>query len=243
MTTNEQEINELKRAICKLAEDNFNIAGKGLLLSQVGERLVYALPNFRKILGGRKLADFISKELAGSIHLLTSPENHIVKVILPGSVNIEGPIQQFLPEKDNQLNRTNTFRYSRAFWAAFTHPLSKGCYRVIKLNPVNFEDVEGKPTSEQEKMVIPASLIVPGSSEMSTVARDKQILDNITKWFELSEISPEAVSIRHEKTQENSRTDGHKSQTVLEALLSSLSDSDLKRIQMPLDIVAKLNSL
>ena len=71
----DDSLGSFKKFITELANITYNRDGKGLLLSQVGDIISKKHPEFRNVLGSRKLVGFIEEELAGVVKILTSPEN------------------------------------------------------------------------------------------------------------------------------------------------------------------------
>jgi hypothetical protein len=79
---------------------------------------------------------------------------------------------------------------------------------------------------------VDASLIVSDNA-LDENARVQRVMDNIATWRQQADLAPEAIATR-------SKTDERASGTLLDALLASLSEADQQRLQLPLDIVAKL---
>jgi len=240
----EGPLNALKAFIKELATVTYSQENKGLLLSRVGELIAKQHPELRKVLEGRKLVEFIEKELADSVNILTSAENNIVKVILPTSVNIRGDVSQFFPKRNATGISGNKLRYNRAFWAAFSHPIANDSTRLLGFDPqVHFEDIEGDVPPTTHKKVITQDLVIDETKEPDPVKRVQRINEIISNWLQTNAVNVGLVEAKTEKCLTSTSVIGPHKGSLLEVLLGALGDDDLKRIQMPLDVVAKLHRL
>lgn len=234
-------LGSLKKLITELANTSYSRDGKGLLLSQVGDIVSKKYPEFRNVLGSRKLVGFIEAELAGVVQILTSPENHIVKVILPEHVEVNDNVMSFFPQRGATSTSVRYPRYNRAFWAAFSHPLAKGFTRLVELEPVvRYEDIEGEAAVSSLKKVVPPDLIIDQAIEPDPAKRTQRINEIIINWLQANNVSQNIVEVKVETELASARIPGSNKGSLLEVLLAALDDADLKRIQMPLDVVAKL---
>lgn len=238
----DEQLSTLKAFITELANTTYSRAQKGLLLSRVGEIIAKQRPELRNVLGSRKLVGFIEEELTDSVHILTSPENHIVKVILPASVTVNENVMQFFPQRDATSSLVSKPRYNRAFWAAFSQPLAKGYTRLVGLVPqVHYEDIEGDAPAATIKKVVPRELIIDKATEPDMAKRNQRVNEIISDWLHTNAVSINIVEEKAENELASARMSGSNKRSQLEVLLAALDDTDLKRIQMPLDIVAKLH--
>lgn len=234
-------LDSLKKFIIELADTTYSKNGKGLLLSQVGDLISKKRPELRNVLGSRKLVGFIEAELAGSVQILTSPENHIVKVILPAHVDVRDNVISFLPQRGAASISVRYPRYNRAFWAAFSHPLAKGLTRLVDLEPVvRYEDIAGEAVVSSLKKVVSPELIIDQAAEPDLAKRTQRINEIINDWLKTNNVSLDIVEAKDETGLASASISGSNKGSLLEVLLAALDDADLKRIQMPLDVVAKL---
>lgn len=236
-------LDSLKKFITELANTAYSQERKGMLLSRVGEIIAKEHPELRGALGGRKLVEFIETELDGAVSIHTSPENRIVKIILPASVTVDGDVMNFIPVRTGTSSSAGSApRYNRAFWAAFSHPLASGFTRLVGFEPqVHFEDIKGDIPAETSKKVITLTSITDTTTEPNPNKRIHKINEKISDWLQENKVDINAVLANIGKAQDSVRTSGLQKGSVLEQLLDSLDDAELKRIQIPLDIVAKLN--
>lgn len=238
----DERLSILKAFITELAITNFSKEGKGILLSRIGELVSKQHPELRDVLGHRKLAEFIESELTDSVQIFTSPENQIVKVVLPANVIVNGDVMRFIPKRGATSSLVMAPRYNRAFWAAFSYPLANGYTRLVGFEPrVHYEDIEGDAPADTIKKVVTPDLITDETTESDPAKRVRRINEKISNWLQTNAISVDDVSAKTEREQASARMFGSHKGSLLEVLLDALDDTDLKRIQMPLDIVAKLH--
>lgn len=241
-TLTSDPLNPLREFIIELANNTYSEEGKGLLLSQVGDRLSKQHPELRNVLGSRKLVGFIETDLTNDVQILTSPENPIVKVILPENVAVNENMMQFFPQRGTTSSSVRKPRYNHAFWAAFSHRLVSGRTRLVGFEPqVHYEDIEGNVPVGTIKKVVPRELIIDETTEPDLVKRTQRINKIISDWLQTNNLSLDIVEAKAEKEWASARIPGSNKGSLLEVLLAALDDADLKRIQMPLDVVAKLH--
>lgn len=243
MNASTDNLGKLKKFIFDLASATYEKGQKGLLLSRVGEIISKEHPELRGALGGRKLVEFIEKELADSVRIHTSPENRIVKIILPATVSVNGDVMNFIPVRADVSNlAVSPPRYNRAFWAAFSHTLTPGHTRLVGFEPqVHFEDIDGGAPAETSKKVIPPTSITDIAIEPNSAKRIHIINEKISGWLQENNVNVDAVLAKTENEQSSTKISGLHKRSMLDLLLDALDDDELKRIQLPLDIVAKLN--
>lgn len=237
-----QLLDALKKVIADYAIQNYETENTGLLLSRLGQTIAEQHPELRDALGSRKLAEFITEELDGSVQVLTSPENRIVKIVLPASVQVSGDVKQLFPQRDTAIHPMGTPRYNRAFWAAFAQPLAVDRIRLVGFEPqVHFEDIEGAVPQETAKKIVPREFIVDEIIEPDPAKRSQRVVASIARWLHSNAIRAELVSAKASNELTSGKSVESQKESLLEILLTALGDADLKRIQMPLDVVAKLH--
>ncbi len=240
----DEQLRILKAFITELANTTYSGTQKGLLLSRVGDIIAKQRPELRNVLGGRQLVGFIEAELADSVKILTSPENPIVKVILPANVVVNGDVFQFFPKRDAVSSSVKKPRYNRAFWAAFSHPLANGNTRLVGFEPqINYEDIVGEVPPATSKKIITQDSIIDEIKEPDPAKRVQRINEIISHWLQANAVSVDIVEAKTERGHVSTDETGLQKGSLLEIMIAALDDADLKRIQMPLDVVAKLHRL
>ncbi len=227
------DLEKFKNEIIDLTKRKYEQSGKGLLLSMLGQTLA-DYPNFKNILQNIKLTEFIDNELAASVKILKSPENEIVRITLPSTVTVEGNMLHLFPKRGERSPSNK--RYNPALWAAFSKPLVDNHTRLIGFEPrLHFKDIESTEKQDTANIKVKSSLIVTEDMESDADKRVTKICSNITNWIRDNNVS-DADAIMSKTLQTTSR---YKNST-LDLLIDALPESDLKRIQMPLDVIAKL---
>lgn len=223
--------NEIKRFVNERFEETRRI----VLLSLVGQSLSRDGIDVKGILHEQKLADFIRDSLSDSLSLVALPTDPKVIGAYPIGVDLASEIDPFGTEKrkpisDDKNNVVRLERIKREVWAAFSHRLSSTHQRAFRLKPIpeyiDFEETEDRPNGYP----IPRDLIVPPGGDPST--RNAEIFKNISAWSANSGIPfSDLLDDLHPR---------RPSKSALDVMLSSLGESDLARISLPLDIVNKL---
>lgn len=220
--------------VVRLVREAWDVKQQGVLLSRLGFELARRPEVTNAELRRRKLAVFIEQDLKDEIQLLTSPSNPIVRVALPRNVDIDltDPTKYF-PQGNPLQRAARSSGVQNAIVVAFSRPLAAGMKRVITLSPaVRFDDIpEAHDVPDQAKVVERRWIVEDG--QLADDERTNRILSNVAAWREAADLAPQAIA---SKDKVEDRGLG----SVLELLLSALSESDQKRIQLPLDIVGRL---
>lgn len=230
----------LKQFIVTHTKRTFDEKQTGILLSQIGTLIAKEPPQLRNSLGSKKLADFISEEMADTIQIISPPEDSKLKVALPVSVPVSGNISGFIPKRIASNDTNDIPRYNIAFWAAFSQPLTNGYTRLIKFEPeIHFEDVKNPESATHTSKTISPDFIInqTDATNSSPGVLSLQISNNIRKWLLENGVAFDLVKAQYV----DSKASGSGKESLLEILMSVLEESELKRIQIPLDIVAKLH--
>ena len=239
-SNNNPPLNALKEFIVEHTNKAFEKGRTGLLLSQIGTLIAKESPQLRNSLGSRKLADFIAEEMAYTIKIVSHPEDSKLRIALPATEQANDNIMSFFPKRNATSSAKDIPRYNRVFWAAFSQPLSEGYTRSIEFKPeLRFEDIMGVPSATNTNKTISSDFILNQASNTgsSPAQRSLQIATNIKKWLLENGVPLDLVIAQNV----DSRVTGSHKESLLEILMEALDESELKRIQIPLDIAAKLH--
>lgn len=233
-----QEANDFekfKSQIIALTNEAYDETGKGLLLAVLGATLGNT-PIFKSILRQDKLSEIIKTQLSDSVRILESPESRIAAMAVPANIVVDD-IKNFIPKRDESKN--TIFRYHPAIWAAFSKPIPCGFTRLIGLRPQpHFRDVEGSLAQDTSEMQVDAAFIVGKEIVLPVDERNSRISENIEKWLSSNKLNNEVVGINSGASRFHPTLG--KRGSKLESLIDLLPESDLKRIHVPLDVIAKL---
>lgn len=237
---NNHQLNKLKEFIVEHTKNAFENGRTGILLSQIGTLIAKDSPQLRDSLGSRKLADFIAEEMADTIQIIYPPEDSKLKIALPATVNVSNNISRFIPKRNASSSAMDIPRYNSAFWAAFSQPLPDNYTRLIEFEPeLRFEDIKGVPLATNTNKTISPDFIINQTSiaESNPEQLSLQIANNIKQWLLKNGVAFDLVKAQNV----DSKASGSRKESLLEILMSALDESELKRIQIPLDIAAKLH--
>jgi len=204
-------------------------------LAKMGQILIQRGFNVKKLLGRRRLSEFIEQELSGSVRVLHD-DNPLVLGAVPWSVTLPSRASELFKKKVlSGSTSSQVTRFKPVVWAAFSKPLDGDRVRRLLLSePISFADVPGDADRTDSEYDIDERLIVPYSALKGDARREK-ISDNIAAWAREAGIDlglltalPPASSTNLEES------------NVLVALIRSLSTEERARVALPLDIVDKL---
>lgn len=214
----------------KLVVDaRWNSGGGPLLLSQLPDSLREQSVDIKASRGEKPLLQFVKDGIAGFCQLHNDENNPIVWGLVPTEVSLSNK-EIFSMVKAASANRTfdpSYVRYHFAVWKAFTSPVPDGLKRILKpKNAPRFQDIGNSETFTSDFIEIDRSFICAEAAP-SFVSVDQKIRE----WARKNNV-PHDILLYIE---DSGATDGN-----LLGRLSKLNVDDLRRISIPLDIVAKL---
>lgn len=229
--TTQPQTEELKDFIYETVSQHYHNSGKGILLANIGWAIFHQRPHLRDCLGKRKISEFMAQEMHEKIQVTPSVDNSAVKIATP----ICAP-KTIEAQNVNQITPAVKSRrfYAGAAFLAFSHPLAPGLQRILTIQPVlYFKDIPVDSPFPTGGYRITSEFIVDiGGNKNSTPLLDEKI----NQWLEVNNL-PLKELLRPNKP-------AHAKQksplNALDILISALNEDDLRRIQIPLDIISKL---
>lgn len=231
----------LPKVIAYYVREHFKTEGTGLLLSQLGQTLTLQHAELKVQLGNKKLAEFLQKKMAGIVKVEVAPHDSKISIVLPAEIDLSGDLNRYFPKKRAAEPTIAPVipRYNRAVWAAFSQPATPHAKRYLTFEPVtNFIDSEDMPSVSDAKLV-EDEFLVSAVLAVDPAQRARKIAENIDAWSKRHGI-PQNLLLASSKNLQNQAID--EKQSLLDLLLSALSENELKRITLPLDIVTKLKN-
>jgi len=231
------------RDVLKDKVQEFWDAGRrALVLSRVPALLKDAGIDIEPLLAGRKLRPFLASECGEGLQLVQSEKNPIIWGLLPATVNATPPYDQYLYRPTGERPR----RFAPAVWRAFVTPIEAGRRRWLTDEPsVHFSDLpeDEAPTAAHEverRFVVDAV----GDSEVDRAL----VISRIGEWAAEQKLDPTRFELGRRKpplpqpdgARTRTRTDS--APNALDQFLGLLLPSELTRISIPLDVVARLRS-
>lgn len=207
--------------------------GQPLLLATLGQAAIKAGINLRATLRDRKLADFVREELDGEILVEPSPNAPLHPQVKPvGQIAAAGPN----PEAEGAVKGAYLHR---ALWLAFSRPIAQGYVRRIQVEPVvRFWDAQPPLAEVAGRLPVGSDYIAPAAEDLAPRLRDDVVLENIRRWMRDNALDiSKFESGRSRNVADKPRVNPN---NPLLLLIDSLDDGELKRVMLPLDVIAKL---
>lgn len=229
--TTRLQTKELEDFIYETVFQYYGNYGKGILLANLGWAIFHQRPHLRDCLGKRKISEFIAQEMPEKIQVAPSVDNSAVKiatpVFAPKTIEVQNIKQITSAVKSRRF-------YAGAVFLAFSHPLASGLQRILTIKPVlYFKDmpVDSPLTAEGYRITSEFIVDISGNKNSTPLLDEK-----IDQWLKVNNLSLKEL-LRLNKP-------AHAKQksllSALDILISALGEDDLRRIQIPLDIISKL---
>lgn len=232
-----QRTEELSKAIIEKVNSYWDTNQHACLLSLLGKMLNEDGFNSKAILVGRKLKDYISAELSSELKVLHPSGNPVKVGVIPVSADVSKGIETLFVSPESSEERVPHFPY--AFWAAFTKPISAGKIRTLKLRPkIQFQDLPNS-TVENEELVVEEQLITPREN-LNSVEYKAKVYSNIKSWLKLNNIRENDLLTGLPNPASEPEVGRVESSSLLYQVLNALTEEQLHRVSLPLDIVSKL---
>ncbi|MBN9671499.1 hypothetical protein [Roseibium aggregatum] len=219
---------ELAEAIEEKTKDVWEKNRNPLLLSELGMELSKQKGDYRSAIAPLKLRQFIATQLSSRVVIITHPTQQQKIALIPS-----GEQFSFDDTTQRSTNKTNeSERIKASIWAAFVKPIPANSTRYLDIagQELRFQDVpSNSPPPSQTSKQIPSGLVIDGRSSKYDA---QEVADTIKTWASKNNLPEEKLYIRELKT----RPPKNKFFEVFQGL----SESDLRRIQIPFDIIMKL---
>lgn len=212
-----EEVERIKARITALVNDRFSSGSEMYYLSQLGTDLGADRATLER-LSHRKLRQFVEEAFSFAIKVTGQNQN------------------VFYIARDATATPASEFpmRYNRRFWLAFAVSLMEDDRRFLNLDNQRFGPEE-------------ASLLEVGGDVREIVADylrksgepgdSQSIAGNIRRWLSDQELDPAPFLLTQKQ-----RAAFSAQRSALDVLLESLDNDQLKRVNLPLDIVQALKA-
>lgn len=172
----------------------------------------------------RTLREYLDHYLSDRIQVVQHRHRRQLIGAVPSSVDIarKGGDDALL-EKTQVDSGSSIPRFHSALWTAFRKPIDESKRRFMNVQgPIEFRDVSSSEKPPPEYIEI--------DDVVGPDADNYQVLQAIRDWLEENEIESSHLV----------RRQSGRSHDLLDKLLDTLDISDLKRVNIPLDVVLKL---
>lgn len=224
----------LQEFVRQRVREHWEAKREAILLARLGQAAIAAGISLREELGERKLADFLRRELAGEVEVEPCPNSPKHLQVRPSGQS-PSVAQGVDGGGADQLGA----RLHRALWLAFSRPIPPGYLRRLQVEPfVRFWDLQPPLAEVAGRLPIGHDYIAPSADQLAPRLRDDVILENIRRWMrdnalDISKFESRWTSVHASKP-------GITTQNPLMQLIAALDEGELKRVTLPLDVIAKL---
>lgn len=232
----------LQKDIVEAVVETWNSGKTVLPLARLGQILIGRGYDLRLQLGGKKLAEMVRTDLAAYVQVLRHPTNTMLTAAAPADAQLEGDIEKYFvaPPAAAPVDQPKVPRFNKVVWAAFVRALPDGFVRTLALEPrPQFQDVSAEAASASGKYRIEQTDTVPYGSASPSSEVVQKVNVSITNWAAKNGVSIQSL---HEEQRSDSSipTSGRVHGSLLDRLVSALSDDELKSVKLSLNVVRKL---
>ncbi|MDZ7920392.1 hypothetical protein [Rhodoferax sp.] len=233
------DANALKTFLVEHVRKHYAQTNEDLLLANVGWALNNQRPELREKLGRRTVGQFIRRELSEQLDMPRNLGNPTEQyVYLKGQADASVP-SSTRGATTAAATSVKSRKYAHAVFLAFTRPVTPGYKRFLMLgDPIHFRDILDDAEAPGEGVEIESTLIVPPSAGQSKAEVLQELNKQVDHWLRQNGLQLNCV-LEQSKL---ASADGGNHISLWDLLLASLTEAERKRIQLPLDIIAKLQN-
>lgn len=238
-TLPQHDTEALKVFLLQHVREHYQHVTGDLLLANLGWAVNKQHPELRAVLGRQKVGQFIKLHMGDALEVLPDPENPtVVYVYLKGETPPAPATAQSVASYP--AGSIKARKYAHAVVLAFARPIASGFKRFLVLsdNSIYYRDlIEGSETPS-DGFEIDSKLIVQTRAESVDADAPSTLDERIDQWLSMhglpvARVLEQPIVALAKKARHGS---------LLDQLLASLTDVERKRVQLPLDIVAKLQN-
>lgn len=218
-----------------LATRRWATTGKALLLAQIPGLLKESGINLADVLSGRKLKEAIELEAAGTVRFV---RDGLVWGVVPAEASVTPGQDLFSTERPE--HHSNIPKFRRSVWAAFVRDIETGRKRFITAPEFNFSDVDASAMPPPNAIEVAPEYIVQ-SDMLTQRVSPEAVAASIERWCSATRIQFEdLLAVKSEIGRADDADRRSTGSASLARAFSSLSEEDLRRITVPMDIVVKM---
>jgi hypothetical protein len=208
--------------------------------------------DYRQVLNGRRLREAITADGASKLRLIQNPSSPLSWAILPADISPEGDLTKLFSSSIDRIEGApaehvsavthapaHFIRYKRGVWMAFAHPFPFGKRRFVSSQDyLGYVDVSPDQMPPSQGIEI-TEADIPQPDLLVPPDRDAVIIKAINTWAARNAI-PIATLVRQPNEMRAVSPLSSTASRGLKLDLSELSNEELKRISIPLDIIVKI---
>jgi hypothetical protein len=227
------DIATFKSEILQHVDNNWKQAGRPLLLSKLGSLLGSKRLEIEATTG-LKLQPFVIFNLGSDCQIIENPNDSNVVGLVPKGVELTDDISFYFSRQSPAPGALS--RYRPSFWAAFAKPIQPGTNRYLRMSDLRFFDQPESAPAPEGMLQIEGERVPPEN----TLRRDAAVQLSIEQWLQEQSIDPASVLVPRSAHSLSPVVLGADHRNLLEILVGALNDADLKRFDLPMDVIAKL---
>ncbi|MFJ4155509.1 hypothetical protein ACIPZF_12040 [Pseudomonas sp. NPDC089752] len=214
---------DFKNFIIEATRAHFEKTGQALLLASIGH-----LANAKGIkmsdeLNGVKLLQFIAGNLGDELDIVKSSTSNLVYGVVPkGKASLDPALTATGRLPEFPLNDVN-----RALQAAFLRPIKPGHKRYVLAHPtLSYADIAQDQTPPAQGILMEGEFL-PSPEQLANPVLLRSMIERFANAYQ--------IEIAYVRTSKAPVAD-----SLLSKIVDSLTEDELARVSIPLDIVAKL---
>lgn len=226
-------VDELKNFLAQTVRRHHETTREGMLLANLGWAVNNQRPDLRAGFGQSRIGEFVQRELGDLVLVQADPDKPSVKVAYPTDA-----LRALGPSTDPRANPSSGPRqYAHAVMLAFTRTVAPQRQRFLFFpqTSIFYRDVAVGSAAPANGFRIDNDFIAEPVDGIEVNPLD----DRVDRW--LAEHGLPLTRVLEQPKLSLQR--GSKHANLLDQLLNALTDGERKRIQMPLDVIAKLRNV
>jgi len=225
--TNALEPHEAE-AISNIIDSHWATFKKPIALANVGHQLSARGEDVKAILKGRKMGELIKQAFDDKYAIRERPGVLLTWEVYPKGKE-EDPAKNKATDADTKP-KTIIPRMPSPVWHAFTKEISSNRRREVTLSPFRFMDRKEQDSIDEANLLIEGQYVIPRGS-LTAGQHASEVWASIQRWSESQGLEIMRILERQNHS---------KAESVLNLMIKSLSQDQLSRVQLPLDVVAAL---
>jgi hypothetical protein len=224
---------DIKAEILQHVDNNWREIGRPLLLSKLGSLLGPGRLEIEAATG-LKLKPFVTFHLRDDCQILENPNDPNIIGLVPRGVTLSDDVSFYFAKTPSSAGAPP--RYRPSFWAAFAKPIPPDTNRYIRMMDLRFFDQPETAPPPEGMLQIKRESIPPEDM----LKRDAAIQLSVDHWLSEHGISRSTVLVPGAAQSLNAPGPEIVRNNLLEALIGALDEGELRRFDLPMDLVAKL---
>lgn len=210
------EVTRIRSRVEALIKDHFATGKSTYYLSQLGNDLGEDDRKQLERLTHTKISQFVASTFDYEIGRSGQHQNILYLIASGGTA----------------MSSEATPRYDSRFWAAFREPLQEGERRFIDIETLEFRADAAQATTQTERVREIDAQFLPKKTDIPTA---DEILKRIEQWLSAQRLDKTPFMLKRRKQHS-------KHESLLTILVNALDKDQLRRVNLPLDVIQALDT-